>query len=203
MSEISQSRPLGRFLNIDRAIVYRYTPTILTTIRFLSPAYLLPPLMAGRPFLFMVLASLAALTDWLDGKYARKWNVTSDRGAEFDIYADKVLCIFLFGAGLACPDGWSHIIPTVVLFLYHGTVMVKRVAGDMLFTSSRIAKLKMFIEMPSLIMVSTYMDTLGLEWINELGRWLLFLTATLACWSMLRYLYPERVPDWPKWLWKN
>jgi len=191
----------SRFFKVDWAVVRRFTPTALTAIRFLSPVYLVPPLLAGGLFLFMILASLAALTDWLDGYLARKWGVVTDRGAELDIYADKVLCGLLLGVGLASPDNWSHIVPTFVLCLYHGTVIVKRVAGETFFTSTRIAKIKMFFEMPSLIMVSTYMDAIGLEWVNELGMWFLFVTTGLACWSMLRYLYPEQIPDWPERLW--
>ena len=201
MSDITQIRLLGRTFRIDWALVRKATPTVLSMSRMLSPVYLVPLIVTGHLLLFVLVAAAAALTDWLDGYWARRWNVVTQRGAELDIYADKVLCATLLGAGLTSTDGWSHIAPTFILVLYHTTVMVVRVVGDQLFKSSRIAKLKMFFEMPSLIATATYLDAFGLGWVNDVGMFVLWITTLLAIWSMFHYLHPESIPDWPERFW--
>lgn len=201
MSDITIIRLLGRTLAINWELVRKSIPTVLSMSRVLSPVYLVPLIVTGHPFAFTLVASAAALTDWLDGALARRWNVATQRGAELDIYGDKVLCCVLLGAGLTSLDGWSHIAPTLILVLYHTVVIVVRVVGDLLFKSSRIAKLKMFFEMPALIASATYLDAFGLAWVNDLGMLFLWMTTVLATWSMLHYLYPLEVPDWPEKFW--
>ena len=43
-------------------------------------------------FLAVVVFGVAAFTDFLDGKLARKWNMVTDFGKLFDSAADKLLC---------------------------------------------------------------------------------------------------------------
>lgn len=63
----------------------------------------------GIPFLFLIrensillfiIASLMFITDFFDGFLARKWNVTSTRGAILDLIADKFLVIVLLVYGV-------------------------------------------------------------------------------------------------------
>lgn len=64
------------------------------------------PLLAGFIYaLCTILFVLAALTDWLDGALARKWNVVSAMGAALDHTADKVLitCVLVALAYAALP----------------------------------------------------------------------------------------------------
>ena len=125
--------PGRAIIRIDWIAIRAFVPTILTISRLLSPVYLVPLLVTGHPFFFSVAATFVALTDWLDGHFARRWQCENARGAELDIYADKVLCVTLMGAVLSTPDGWAHWIPVAVLVLYHTVVIVMRVVGDLLF----------------------------------------------------------------------
>ena len=199
MSDITIVRLPGRLsFNIKWQTVRRYTPTTLSAIRLLSPMYLVPLCAIQYPLVFTTVAAAIALTDWLDGYLARRWRVETLRGAEIDIYADKALCFVLMGIALAGRDGPLVVVPAVILGLYHLVVIVKRVAGDEFFPSSRVAKTKMLIEMSSLVVVTA--DT-GIDGIWLLGICGLWLTMTLALWSMMRYLRPDLVPDWPKLFW--
>jgi phosphatidylglycerophosphate synthase len=200
MTTVTEIRLPGRFcLRIEWLIVRAYIPTTLTIIRFFSPAYLFPLLLNGHPFYFTAVATLSALTDWLDGDLARRWRCESERGAELDIYADKVLCWTLMGAVLSTPDGWSHWVPIAILLVYHTVVIVMRVVGNLLFKSSRVAKLKMAVEMPGLIMAFAFFGVLHLQWINIVGITAIWTAAGLSCWSMLHYNH--LAPDWPEKLW--
>ncbi len=152
-----------------------------------------------------VVATFAAITDWFDGLLARHWGCVTDMGAELDIWADKMLCLTLAGIGVVAivrQDNLGHLIPIMVLVLYHGVVMVKRVTGSLLFRPSRVAQLKTFVEMPGLISAIGYLDFLPVAWVdstNQAGTCAVWIAAVLSAWSMLHYL--DKVPDWPMLLW--
>lgn len=64
------------------------------------------PLLSGFIYaLCVILFALAAITDWLDGALARKWNAVTPLGAALDHTADKVLivCVLLALAYAALP----------------------------------------------------------------------------------------------------
>lgn len=70
-------------------------PNILTLTRIvLTPIIIILGLL-NKTNLVIILAIICALTDMLDGKLARKWNVISKKGAKLDTAADKI-----FGIGI-------------------------------------------------------------------------------------------------------
>jgi len=70
-------------------------PNILTATRLvLTPVIIILGLL-GKHKTVIILAILCAITDLLDGKLARKWNVVSVYGAKLDTVADKVFAIGL------------------------------------------------------------------------------------------------------------
>jgi CDP-diacylglycerol--glycerol-3-phosphate 3-phosphatidyltransferase len=75
-------------------------PNILTTFRMLAaPAVVLVFLLLARPYadwVALILFVGAALTDYLDGFLARKWNQQSAFGTMLDPIADKAMVILAF-----------------------------------------------------------------------------------------------------------
>ena len=70
---------------------------ILTLSRIFIAMIIFILLMLGNYYvLAFVLFFVAALTDYLDGLFARKYNATSNLGEILDPIADKILIIFLF-----------------------------------------------------------------------------------------------------------
>ena len=70
-------------------------PNILTMTRIvLTPVIIILGLL-NKTNLVIIFAIICALTDMLDGKLARKWNVISRKGAKLDTIADKI-----FGIGI-------------------------------------------------------------------------------------------------------
>lgn len=71
-------------------------PNILTLSRLvLTPVIIVLGLVFNQYQLVIILSSICALTDLFDGKLARKWNVTSEKGAKLDASADKIFSIGL------------------------------------------------------------------------------------------------------------
>lgn len=74
-------------------------PNILTSIRILLVPILVVVLLTkfdGKEFVGLGLFLLAALTDFLDGFFARRWNVVSRFGQLLDPAADKILAAAAF-----------------------------------------------------------------------------------------------------------
>ncbi|MDP8266802.1 MAG: CDP-alcohol phosphatidyltransferase family protein [Candidatus Aceula meridiana] len=72
--------------------IIKYIPNVLTFFRFVISAMLVFDAIDGQASAYFApLFILAALTDFLDGFIARKFNVMSVRGAMLDGYADIAL----------------------------------------------------------------------------------------------------------------
>ncbi len=70
----------------------------------LSRIIFIPFLFLFEGFTLLVIASILFFTDFLDGYFARKWEVVSTRGAILDLIADKFLVIVLLTTGVVNPD---------------------------------------------------------------------------------------------------
>jgi len=84
----SSPHPLGwlpNFLTLSRIATI---PLIMWGIIAINTQ---APHVLGRPTVILILFLLAGLTDFLDGYFARRWNVTSDFGRMIDPIADKLL----------------------------------------------------------------------------------------------------------------
>ncbi len=99
-------------------------PNILTVGRILS----IPVLVAGSlvtstgtatalvAFGTIVLFVLACITDFLDGYWARKWNLTSDFGRMIDPIADKLLvAACLIAIAIAYGGAWYILVPAMAV----------------------------------------------------------------------------------------
>lgn len=70
-------------------------PNILTIIRICFTPFIILFGLLGYIKIVILLSIICAVTDLLDGKLARAWNVTSLKGAKLDAVADKVFAIGL------------------------------------------------------------------------------------------------------------
>lgn len=84
-------------------------PTKLTLLRIiLIPVFIAVFFIRQIPYNYVISAGifiLAAFTDFLDGKIARKYNLVTDLGKFLDPIADKVLVASAFIVLLVSPDG--------------------------------------------------------------------------------------------------
>lgn len=82
---------------LDVAGLKRKIPNFLSLLRVVLAVFFV--LLVGRSDFFtaMLVFMLAAVTDFFDGYWARKWRAVSLAGALLDPFADKVLMISAYG----------------------------------------------------------------------------------------------------------
>lgn len=110
-------------------IVIMLFPFDMVNINF--PKYLINgnAILDVKLLIVAVLFVIASLTDYFDGKIARKYNLVTDYGKVMDAIADKILVngllIILCGQGYISP-----IIPTIIILRDTITNTFKMIAGN-------------------------------------------------------------------------
>ena len=170
-------------------------PTTLTLLRIaIIPVFIVifyVP-MGWSNFWCTLLFGLAAITDWLDGYLARRWEQTSAFGAFLDPVADKLLVatalILLVQA-----------IPSVLMALSTAIIIGREIAISALrewmaqmgrrgvVSVSQLGKWKTAMQMTALLLL-LYRDPLWELPTLLIGQALLLLSAGLTLWSMFSYL---------------
>ncbi len=145
----------------------------------------------GRNTLSAVLFIIAAVTDWLDGYLARKWNQTSNFGAFLDPVADKL--IVSTALILLVADGRVSELVTIIIIGREITISAlrewmasmgkrKSVAVNMIGKFKTAAQLT---AIPMLLQSGVFAGLDMLFW----GTLLIWIAAALTLWSMAYYLY--------------
>lgn len=133
---------------------------------------------------------VAALTDWLDGYLARRWNETSAFGAFLDPVADKLM---VAGALLVLVQ--LQAVSAVIAFIIIGreiTISALRewmaqIGASKSVAVSSIGKIKTVAQMVAIPMLLHSGVVYGID-MRRWGAWLLVIAAVLTVWSMLYYL---------------
>ena len=80
--------------DIKKGNIKRQIPNMLTFSRALAPFIIVPTILLGRIDIAIIELIFFAITDFLDGKLARKFNCVTNFGIKLDAVCDK---IFAFG----------------------------------------------------------------------------------------------------------
>jgi len=170
-------------------------PTALTLLRIaIIPVFIivfyLPT--GWSNFWCTLLFGLAAITDWLDGYLARRWEQTSAFGAFLDPVADKLIVATALVLLV-------QVIPTALMALSATIIIGREIAISALrewmaqmgqrgvVAVSRIGKWKTTAQMVALLLLLYREPLWGLP-IAEIGQGLLLIAAGLTLWSMVIYL---------------
>jgi CDP-diacylglycerol--glycerol-3-phosphate 3-phosphatidyltransferase len=137
---------------------------------------------------------LAAVTDWLDGYLARRWEQTTAFGAFLDPVADKLLvCVALIMVTHTYATLWITV-PAIILLAREIFVsalrdwMSQQGANDKVKVSM-LGKIKTTAQMLALIGLLSGLESLmgfPLYWVT-LGYGLLYVATILSLWSMWEY----------------
>ena len=183
-------------------------PLLLTWLRILAiPAfvavlYLPEDLIAERTanVVSMWIFIAAAITDWLDGYLARRWNQTTSFGAFLDPVADKLMV----AAALIVLTEKGIVDPFVSLIIIGREITIsalrewmaqvgqsKSVAVNIL---GKVKTVSQLIAIPFLLFNGVLFG-----WFHtvNVGRWLIWVAAIITLWSMGVYLRAAMVSGPP------
>ena len=136
--------------------------------------------------------ALAAVTDWLDGYLARRWEQTSAFGAFLDPVADKLMVAVALVALVAVnPSPWFAFAAAVIIGREIAVSALREWMAELgkraTVAVSMIGKFKTAGQMIAIIMLLYGEPVLGLP-TAILGLILLYVAAGLTLWSMIIYL---------------
>ena len=135
---------------------------------------------------------LAAVTDWLDGYLARKWQIESAFGAFLDPVADKLMVATVLIMLVQDASAWWLTVPAIVIIGREITISALREWMASVGSRARVAvsylgKVKTTAQIAALAML-LYRDQLfGLP-IYTVGVVALYIASALTIWSMADYL---------------
>jgi CDP-diacylglycerol--glycerol-3-phosphate 3-phosphatidyltransferase len=170
----------ARFLAAGTATRILLTPIVMALV-------LLDDGDDGIAVVATVLFCVAAATDWIDGRLARRWNVATKLGSFLDTTADKLLVsgvlIALLGADRASPWIVALIVGRELVLMglrgiiaSEGEVMAPSLLGK-LKTSVQFVAIELAILRPG--------EPVGGEYVDE---WAMLLAAVITVWSAVDYL---------------
>jgi CDP-diacylglycerol--glycerol-3-phosphate 3-phosphatidyltransferase len=144
-------------------------------------------LAGDAPALATALFCVAAATDWVDGRLARRWGVTTKFGSFLDTTADKILVagvlIALLGAARVSPWIVALIVTReLVLMALRGLIA----AGGEVMAPSTLGKLKTSIQFLAIgLAISRPGDPIGGMYVDE---WAMLAAAVITVWSGVDYV---------------
>ena len=171
------------------------TPNLLTLLRIvLIPVFVVVFYWRApfAPYLAAVVFAGAAVTDWLDGHLARRWDQTSPLGAFLDPVADKLMVAVALVLLVQADPRTLLTLPAAVSIGREITVSALRewmaeIGARAKVAVSFIGKLKTTAQMVAIILLLLRDSPLP-GWLYDLGLWLLYLAALLTLWSMMLYI---------------
>lgn len=170
-------------------------PTHLTLLRIV----LIPVLVLlfylpwdGAHVACALIFAIAALTDWLDGYLARRLDLTTRFGAFLDPVADKLMvAVTLVLIVQADPSPLVAIAAAVIIGREITIASLREWMAEIgqrkKVEVSKLGKWKTTAQMISIILLLLAMDVWQ-QPLQNLGQFLLFVSAVLTLWSMALYL---------------
>jgi CDP-diacylglycerol--glycerol-3-phosphate 3-phosphatidyltransferase/cardiolipin synthase len=133
----------------------------------------------------------AAVTDWLDGYLARKWNQTTSFGAFLDPVADKLMV----AAALIVLTEKGLINPLVSLIIIGREITISalrewmaQIGQSKSVAVNIIGKVKTVSQLFAIPFLLFNGVLFGLFHTVVVGRWLIWIAALITLWSMAVYL---------------
>jgi CDP-diacylglycerol--glycerol-3-phosphate 3-phosphatidyltransferase/cardiolipin synthase len=137
-----------------------------------------------------ILFTAAAITDWLDGWLARRWNQTSAFGAFLDPVADKLMV----AAALIILVQLARVDAIIALIIIGREITISALREWMAnigqarsVAVSALGKVKTVSQMLAIPLL-LYHDPIGAFQSHRWGTWLIYIAAVLTLVSMVWYL---------------
>ena len=158
-----------------------------TGLRVVAAPVVMALVLDGSDTAAAIVFLLAAVTDWFDGRLARRWEVTTRLGAFLDTTADKLLV----STALIALVSVHRVSPWVALVIIgrEFTILGLRTAvesGGRRFETSMLGKWKATVQFvaialaiirPDVIIAGAYLD-----------QWAMVIAAAVTAWSGIDYI---------------
>ena len=154
----------------------------------------------GRDLTATLIFLVAAITDWLDGYLARRWNQTSAFGAFLDPVADKLMVAAALI--MLVQLGRLDAILAAIIIGREITISALRewmaqIGAHKSIAVSMIGKIKTFAQMAAIPLLLFHDSFIGFD-VQQAGTWLIYIAAVLTLWSMgyyMRMAWPHLVEE--------
>jgi CDP-diacylglycerol--glycerol-3-phosphate 3-phosphatidyltransferase len=186
MSEVYTIRSFAHLLTL---------PTLITFLRLLIIPFIILffylPFEQGT-FYAGILFLLGAMTDWLDGFIARRFNMVSAFGAFIDPVADKLLVAVTLVILVEVYAQFWIVLPALVIIAREILISALRewmatIGQQAQVKVSGWGKLKTFVQMVAIFWLMV-MPHDASEWVITLAAIVLYIAMGLTVWSMIQYL---------------
>ncbi|MGO4327939.1 CDP-diacylglycerol--glycerol-3-phosphate 3-phosphatidyltransferase [Cupriavidus sp. 2TAF22] len=134
---------------------------------------------------------VAAVTDWLDGFLARRWNQTSSFGAFLDPVADKLMV----AAALLSLLALGRVADLIALVIIGREITISalrewmaQIGASKSVAVNFLGKLKTTFQMIAIPLLLFNDSLLGIVDASVLGTWMIYVAAVLTLWSMFYYM---------------
>lgn len=134
---------------------------------------------------------IAAVTDWLDGFLARRWNQTSSFGAFLDPVADKLMV----AAALLSLLALGRVADLIALVIIGREITISalrewmaQIGASKSVAVNFLGKLKTTFQMIAIPLLLFNDSLFGIVDASVLGAWLIYVAAVLTLWSMFYYM---------------
>jgi CDP-diacylglycerol---glycerol-3-phosphate 3-phosphatidyltransferase len=158
-----------------------------TGVRILLAPVVMALVLAGSDTAAAIVFAIAAATDWVDGRLARRWGVTTRLGAFLDTTADKLLVTTALIALVAVDRASPWV--ALVIVAREFTILGLRAAvasGGRVMETSMLGKWKATVQFAAITVAMVRPDvTIGGEYLDE---WLMVIAALVTAWSGVDYL---------------
>lgn len=171
-------------------------PNKLTVGRIIAVPFFVLLYMLGYNLIAFVLFIAASLTDMLDGKIARKYNLVTNFGKIMDPLADKILVYSAFclmvDNGLV--PGWMLIIILAREFAIAGMRTVAASEGIVIAAgmSGKIKTVLQMIAVPLLLLVNVQVLTSVMPVITMLAEGFLWASLIMTIYSGIEYIVKNK-----------
>jgi CDP-diacylglycerol---glycerol-3-phosphate 3-phosphatidyltransferase len=158
-----------------------------TSVRIVASPVILALILGHDWTIAAILFLIAAATDFIDGRLARRWEVESKLGSFLDTTADKLLVSTAL-LGLLAVDRVSPWVAFVIISREF-TILGLRAAvsaGGSHFETSRFGKWKATFQFVAIALAILHPDVIVAG--AYLDQWLMVLAAVITGWSGIDYL---------------
>ncbi len=172
-------------------------PNLITGLRFILAAVLAVLLMCtqstGMAMVSFLVFTIAAVTDWIDGYFARKYQSVTALGKLMDPLADKILVatalIMLIPLGRM--PAWMALLILCREIVITGLRGMASTEG-IVIQASGLGKIKSICQYIGLGTLIFPADLLPIPFLHQIGLAIMYVALALTLWSGFDYFYKLR-----------